>query len=160
MRSLDEFVPVLGSAPRQAEGALIEAIGQFWSVSLPADFVALVGAYGDASISGYLYLCGSRTLESYAAQMGPLLEESSTVPYSVLPTTAGALLWGNTLDGDQLFLVPHENGTWTVSVFRRQWHDFIDTDMCFSDWLYLALTGETATEWLPEWGPLPHPVET
>jgi len=27
------------------------------------------------------------------------------------------------------------------------------------DWLYPALTGEVATTWLPEWEPLPHPVE-
>ncbi|MBR7831484.1 hypothetical protein KDK95_34665, partial [Actinospica sp. MGRD01-02] len=142
------------------EGVLIEAIGRFWSVSLPADFGDVAGAYGDTSISGYLYLCGSRTLESYAARMGPLLEKSSTVPYAVLPTPGGALLWGNTLDGDQLFLVPHEDGTRTVSAFRRNWHDFIDTDMCFSDWVYLGLTGGAHTDWLPEWGPLPHPLET
>lgn len=160
MKKRDEFVPVLGVAPRQSEGALIEAIGQSWSVSLPADFVDIAGAYGDTSISGYLYLCGSRKLESYAARMGPLLERSSKVPYAVLPTAGGALLWGNTLEGDQLFLVPHENDTWTVSAFRRNWGDFIDTDICFSDWLYLALTGETATDWLPEWEPLPHPLET
>ncbi|HTJ71521.1 MAG TPA: hypothetical protein VL551_28520 [Actinospica sp.] len=138
---------------------MIAAIGQFWSVTLPTDFADVAGTYGDTTISGYLYLCGPRTLESYAAQMGPLLEKSSTVPYTVLPTLGGALLWGNTLEGDQLFLVPHENDTWTVSAFRRNWHDLIDTDMCFSDWLYLALTGGTATDWLPEWGPLPHAIE-
>jgi hypothetical protein len=156
MRALDEFAPVLGAPVRQADGALIEVIGQFWSVSLPSDYVEIIGAYGGTSISGYMYLCGSQTLESYAARMGPLLEKSRTVPYSVLPTEGGALLWGNTLEGDQLFLVPHDSGTWTVSVFRRNWHDFIETDMCFSDWLYLALTGEIGTDWLPEWGPLPH----
>ncbi|MBS2546608.1 hypothetical protein KGQ19_06985 [Catenulispora sp. NL8] len=137
-------------APRQNEAALIEAIGQFWAVSLPIDFVQVAGAYGDASISEYIYLCGSRTLESCAASMGPLLEQSSTVPHLILPTPDGALLWGNILEGDQLFLVPRENGAWTVSAFRRNWHDFIDTDMSFSDWFYLALTGQTGSDWLPD----------
>ncbi|MBB4944538.1 hypothetical protein F4556_000073 [Kitasatospora gansuensis] len=71
----------------------------------------------------------------------------------------GALLWGNTIEGDQLFLVPHENGSWTVSAFRRGWADWYDSDLCFSDWFHLALTGGTATDWLAEWEPLPHPIE-
>jgi hypothetical protein len=29
--------------------------------------------------------------------------------------------------------------------------------MCFSDRLYLALTGETGTEWLPAWDRCPIP---
>jgi hypothetical protein len=159
VRQLDEFVPVLGHPPHLAEGAAIEAIAQSWSVSLPADFVEVASAYGDASISEFLYLCGARTLESYAGKMGALLEQSRKVPHPVLPTAAGALLWGNTVEGDQLFLVQRDDGSWTVSAFRRNWGDFIETDMSFSDWLYLALTGGTATDWLPEWGPLPHAIE-
>jgi hypothetical protein len=108
VRALDEFVPLSGAPPRSAEGALIGVFAQFWSVSLPDDFLAVACAYGDAAFSGFIYLCGSRTLESYSARMGPLLEKNSTVPYSVLPSVGGALLWGITIEGDQLFLVPRE----------------------------------------------------
>lgn len=69
------------------------------------------------------------------------------------------MAWGNTIAGDQLFLVPREGGSWTVSAFRRGWADWHDTNLGFSDWLHLALSGGTATDWLPEWDQLPHPID-
>ena len=54
----------------------------------------------------------------------------------------------------------HANSRRTASASQCNWHEFIDTDICFSDRLHLALTGETATDWLPTWEPLPHPLET
>ena len=46
-----------------------------------------------------------------------------------------------------------------MSEFLRQRGEWYESGMEFSDWLYLALTGKAATRWLPEWEPLPHPVE-
>lgn len=159
MKTTSDFAPILGLPVRHDEGHLIEEVASAWSVTLPADFVAIAGAYGDAVISDYIYVCGARTLRKYADGMGRKLEASQTVPHTVLPTPGGALVWGNTIEGDQLFLVPHEGGAWTVSAFRRGWADWHDTDLGFSDWLYLALSGGTATDWLPEWEPLPHAID-
>ncbi|MER6251874.1 hypothetical protein ABT224_10945 [Streptomyces sp. NPDC001584] len=69
------------------------------------------------------------------------------------------MVWGNTGEGDQLFLVPHEDGSWTVSAFRRGWADWHDTGLGFSEWFHQALAGEIATDWLPEWDAGIHPLE-
>ena len=159
VKTVSDFVPLLGKPVREAEGHLIEEVARSWSVTLPEDFIAIAGAYGDLSISEFIFFCGARELRAYAAGMGPLMEECSDVPHPVLPSAGGALLWGNTIEGDQLFLVRREDATWTVSAFLRQWGEWYESDMEFSDWLYLALKGEVAAEWLPEWEPLPHPVE-
>ncbi|MCC9312511.1 hypothetical protein LN042_36595 [Kitasatospora sp. RB6PN24] len=159
MKTVSEFVPVLGAPVHASEAHLIRETATSWSVVFPEDFVEIAGAYGDGAISGYIYFCGARTLREYSERMGHLLEQSRSVPHVVLPTPGGALVWGNTVEGDQLFLVPREDGRWTVSAFRRGWADWHDTDLGFSDWFYLALAGETATDWLPEWEPLPHRLE-
>ncbi|WP_331721156.1 hypothetical protein [Streptomyces sp. NBC_00454] len=159
MKAVGEFARLLGAPVRSGEGELIEAIARNWSVEFPADFVEVAGAYGDTSISEYIYFCGARTLKEYANGMGRLLEESRTVPHLVLPTSGGALVWGNTIEGDQLFLVPHDDGSWTVSAFRRAWADWHDTTLGFSDWFHQALAGEIGTDWLPEWNAEIHPLE-
>ncbi|MFI0990249.1 hypothetical protein [Streptomyces exfoliatus] len=81
------------------------------------------------------------------------------MPCSVLPSPGGALLWGHTIEGDRLFLVPQAHGTWTVSAFRRGWGDWHDTGLGFGEWFRGALAGALATDWLPQWEPGPHPVE-
>jgi hypothetical protein len=159
MKTIEDFVPLLGRPVRDSDASALEQIGRSWGIALPADYLEIAGAYGDSVISDFIFFCGARTVETYAAQMGSLLEQSRTVPHLVLPSPGGALVWGNTIEGDQLFLVPHPNGGWTVSAFRRNWHDFYDSDLGFSDWFHLALTGEIGTDWLPEWAPLPHPVK-
>ena len=158
-RSAADFVAVLGSAPRSGDESALMEIGERWRVDLPADYVEVVGSYGDVLISEYIYLCGARNLESYAAGLGRMMEASETVGRPVLPSDNGVLLWGHTVEGDKMFLVPQSTGEWTVSAFRRNWHDWTDTGYCFSDWLYLALTGATGNDWLPEWDALPHLVE-
>ena len=158
-RSAADFVSILGPALRSGDEITLAAVGERWGISLPSDYVDVVGSYGDVLISEYMYVCGARNLESYAAGLGRMMEASATVGRPVLPSRHGVLLWGHTVECDKRFLVPHSNGEWTVSAFRRNWHDWIDTGHCFSDWLYLALTGATGTDWLPEWDALPHPVE-
>ncbi|MFI1280995.1 hypothetical protein ACH4U5_09580 [Streptomyces sp. NPDC020858] len=111
MKTISDFVPALGLPVRQDEGHLIEEIAPAWPVSLPEDFVAITGTHGDAAISDYIYCCGARTLRRYADGMGRRLEASRTVPHTVLPNPGGALVWGNTVEGDQLFLFPREGGS-------------------------------------------------
>lgn len=159
MKSASDFKSILGSPFRSNEESQVREIGNSWGVELPADFCEISGAYGDAAFSEFILLCGMRGLAEYSALMGPMLEKSLTVPHLILPTAGGALLWGNTVEGDQLFLVPQSGGKWTVSAFRRQWGDWYASDMEFGDWFHAALTGLVATDWLPQWGDLPHSHE-
>lgn len=154
-----DVTELLGPPVRAGDAMRLREIATDWGVQFPADFIEISGAYGDVMISDFIFLCGARELESYAQLMGRSMEESSTVPCPVLPSPGGALLWGNTIEGDQLFLVDRGQGRWTVSAFRRGWADWLDTDLEFGEWFTGVLAGEIATDWMPEWEPLPHPLE-
>jgi hypothetical protein len=127
-------------------------------VTFPEEYADLARVYGDVTISDYIFVFGPRTLASYVARMGPRMERSSYVPGDVLPSKGGMLLWGNTIEGDQLFLVDRGDGRWTVSAFRRNWADWYESDLTLLEWLRQALTGQIATDWLPEW-PRRHTIE-
>ncbi|MEV4558403.1 hypothetical protein AB0K51_15630 [Kitasatospora sp. NPDC049285] len=157
MRSVADFVEILGF-PIRSDSEDVCSVGAGWGIEFPSDFCEIAGAYGDATISEYIFFCGARRLEKYAMGMGRKLEQSRKVPELVLPSPGGALVWGNTLEGDQFFLVPRKGGKWTVSAFRRGWGDWYESDLEFSEWFYAALAGEIATDWLPEWGKMPHAV--
>ncbi|MEU1481184.1 hypothetical protein ACFYZ8_44025 [Streptomyces sp. NPDC001668] len=145
--------------PVRSDEKEIEAVAREWGVVFPPDFVSLAGAYGDTVICEYLLFCGARELVPYAARMGRLLEDSRTVPHRVLPTPGGALVWGNTIEGDQLFLVDRGDGRWTVSAFRRGWADWLDTDLEFGEWFPRMLAGEIETDWMPEWPTAPYELQ-
>jgi hypothetical protein len=154
-----DLVPLLGSPVRPGEGPLLAAIGKEWGVSFPRDFVEISGIYGDVVICEYLLFCGGRSIRAYADLMAAAMEESKTVPCRVLPSPGGALLWGNTIEGDQLFLIDRGEGRWTVSAFRRGWADWYDTDMEFGEWFPRMLAGEIETDWMPEWPAPPYDLE-
>ncbi|MER7180953.1 hypothetical protein ABT404_15950 [Streptomyces hyaluromycini] len=120
-------------------------------MTFPEEYVDFGRTYGDATISDFLFVCGPRTLQTYAASMGPRMERSPFVPGEVLPAKGGMLLWGNTVEGDQLFLVDRGDGRWTVSAFRRNWADWYESDLTLLEWLRRALTGQIAADWLPAW---------
>ncbi|MFD8019543.1 SMI1/KNR4 family protein [Streptomyces lavendulae] len=145
--------------PADDDAAVIQAVARDWGVALPADYVAVAAAYGDVMISDYVYFCGARNLRAYGEEWSRLLADSPSVPCPVLPSRDGALLWGHTIEGDRLFLLPQADATWTVSAFRRGWGDWHDTGLGFAQWFRGALAGALATDWLPQWAPGPHPVE-
>jgi hypothetical protein len=154
-----QLVQLLGPPLRSDGERLLDEVAGEWGVTFPRDYVEIAGAYGDVVISEFILLCGPRTLKSYTGIMGRPMEESDTVPCRVLPSPGGALLWGNTVEGDELFLVDRGAGRWTVSAFRRNWHDWLDTDLPFDEWFPRMLAGEIETDWMPEWPPLPHVLE-
>lgn len=139
--------------------AEIEVVARDWGVVLPGDYVAAAAAYGDVMISDYVYFCGARDLRTYGEGWSRRLAGSPSVPCPVLPSPGGALLWGHTIEGDRLFLVPQADGSWTVSAFRRGWGDWHDTGLGFGEWFRGALAGALATDWLPQWEPGPHSLE-
>jgi hypothetical protein len=124
--------------------------------------VQILSACGDSVISDYLTVYGPRTLgfggEFYGPGLpdGEILYDGDSIP--ILPTPGGLLLWGSSAEGDMLCLKLREPGRWTVSASLRNWFEWRDYDLDFSDWLHLALTGKICQDWLPEWGPLPHTV--
>ena len=150
MSAADILTPLLGLPPERATGTF-DALEREWGVTLPEEYVDFGRAYGDATITDFIFVCGPGTLAWYAATMGPRMERNPFVPGEVLPAKGGMLLWGNTLEGDQLFLVDRGDGRWTVSAFRRNWADWYRSDLTLLDWLRQALSGEIATDWLPEW---------
>ncbi|MFE2153569.1 hypothetical protein ACFXAO_26390 [Streptomyces lavendulae] len=156
--SLEDLL-VPPARPADDDAAVIQAVARDWGVALPADYVAVAAAYGDVMISDYVYFCGARNLRAYGEAWSRLLADSPSVPCPVLPSRDGALLWGHTIEGDRLFLLPQADATWTVSAFRRGRGDWHDTGLGFAQWFRGALAGALATDWLPQWAPGPHPVE-
>ena len=154
-----DVAELLGPPVRFGEGSRLQEVAREWGVEFPVDFVEVAGAYGDVGISEFIFLCGARKIRSYANGMGRRMEQSDSVPCRVLPSPEGALLWGNTVEGDQLFLVNRGQGCWTVSAFRRNWGDWLETDLEFGEWFTGVLAGEIETDWMPEWPPLPHALE-
>jgi hypothetical protein len=150
MPATDSLIPLLGQ-PRASSAEALEGLQRTWGVVFPEEYVAFAQGYGDATVSGFVSLCGPRTLESYAALMGPGLDAAPYVPGTVLPSPGGMLLWGNTVEGDQLFLVDRGEGRWTVSAFRRGWGDWYDSELTLVDWFRGVLTEEVAEDWFPEW---------
>ncbi|MGO4614304.1 hypothetical protein AB4305_08270 [Nocardia sp. 2YAB30] len=157
---LGKLNQILGPPVRQDEAGKVAQIGREWGVRLPPDFVEVAGAYGHTMIGEFIFLAGASSISSYAEEMGKHMDENPTVPCTVLPTPGGALLWGNTIEGDQLFLRHQDDERWTVSAFRRNDHDWLDTDHEFGEWFVGVLSGELETTWMPEWPPFPLDVET
>ncbi|MGW1940140.1 hypothetical protein ACWCP7_25620, partial [Streptomyces goshikiensis] len=80
--------------------------------------------YGDLMVDDFLYLFGPLTLEEKGEWMSGYVKrgESRLIVEPVLPEPGGMLHWGQTIDGDRLFLVPRGAADpWTVSAFRRNW---------------------------------------
>ncbi|GAA3834618.1 hypothetical protein GCM10022403_079260 [Streptomyces coacervatus] len=154
-----DLVQLLGRPMRPDSTKELDEVAADWGVRFPSDFVEIASRYGDVVICEYLLLCGGRSLRQYADLMAAAMEESRTVPHRVLPSPGGALLWGNTIEGDQLFLVDRGGGRWTVSAFRRNWHDWYDTDLEFGEWFPRMLAGEIETDWMPEWPTAPYELE-
>jgi hypothetical protein len=162
VRGAEEFASVLGTPLRPGDVTELEALGTLWGVTLPHDFLEIASAYGDSTISGYLTFNGPRTLGFKGELFGPGLPDWNVLydrdGIAVLPTPGGMLLRGSTIEGDMLCLKRRESGRWTVSASLRDWFEWRDYDLEFSDWFYLALLGRIGEDWLPEWGPLPHPL--
>ncbi|MGY4925645.1 hypothetical protein [Streptomyces sp. 900105755] len=155
-----ELVRLLGQPSRPDSKAALEEVAADWGVTFPRHFVGIAGSFGDVVVCEYLLLCGGPGLRGYAHLMAARMEEPSTVPCKVLPSSGGALLWENTVEGDQLFLVDRGGGRWTALAFRRNWHDWHDMDMEFGEWLPRVLAGEVETDWMPEWSAPPYELET
>jgi hypothetical protein len=156
---LSRLVPLLGGPVRHGDAERVARIGGSWGVTFPRDFTEVAGAYGNTMIGGFIFLAGASSIRSYAQLMGEDMEDNPTVPCAVLPAPGGSLLWGNTIEGDQLFLRPGDDGRWTVAAFRRNHHDWLETPHEFGEWFVGVLSGELETAWMPEWPPPPLDIE-
>ncbi|OIK28116.1 SMI1/KNR4 family protein [Streptomyces malaysiense] len=150
MSAPDALIPLLGQ-PSQRNIDTFETLERKWGVAFPREYVEFGRSYGDSTISEFIFVCGPKTLESYAERMSSRMERNPFVPRDFLPTKDGMLLWGNTVEGDQLFLVDRGNSEWNVAAFRRNWSDWYESELTLVEWLHLALTGQIASDWLPEW---------
>lgn len=148
MKSADVLVNVLGSPPRP-DGS--REFAQQLGVALPDDYVDFASSYGDALLDEFIFFAGSKTLMRLANGIGRDLEASDSIPGDVLPTKGGMLLWGHTIDGDQLFLKQQAEGQWTVSAWLRQRASWYETELGIIEWLKMAFDNEQSPDWLPVW---------
>ncbi|MFG3001923.1 hypothetical protein [Streptomyces sp. NPDC048340] len=157
--AFSELSNILGPSPLSG-GLNLRRVEEAWGISLPQEVHRLTEAYGDVMIDDYLFNYGSQTLQS----LGELMSEDvrngdGLVDDPVLPEKGGMLLWGHTIEGDKLFLVPRAAGAmWTVSAFCRTKGDWHETSLPLEEWLVQVFRGDIETEWLPEW-PHRHTVE-
>lgn len=159
MRTLQEFVPLLGAPLREADTREFEALGRRWGVDLPVDLLTVLSSYGDAVIASQIVLAGPRTLGLWGEELGPNLPagmDDESAP-KCLPQPGGLLLWGTTYDNDYLCLQGGASAEWTVTTYNGEHYRWEQTAMCFSDWFYDAVVGDSV-EIFPRWGehrPLP-----
>lgn len=160
MHTLGDFRSLLGQPLRDPEPTALDAVMAEWGVNPPREFLRMLTAYGDAEISGFVVLFGPKLLAKASGLFGPWLHDWETSKDSVplLPIEHGMILFGHTIEGDKLCLRPQKDARWTVSVSLRNWFEWRHSDKEFADWLYDALSGESETDWLPEWGPMPHTI--
>lgn len=153
MSVLKDLKSTLGASPWQAADRSFDVVEADWGMELPPDFKLVGQAYGDILISDFLYIYGPLTLTEKSSWMSACVRrgEVRVIPRPVLPDTDGMLMWGHTIEGDRLFLERKESNSWTVSAFRRNWHDWQEYDTSIIDWLTGVLTGQLASEWMPEW---------
>jgi hypothetical protein len=160
VRDYQDFLPILGSRVRNDGQSELAALAGQWNLELPAGFIQLTAAYGDAMYSGYLRIYGPRTLGFVGSFYGSVTDWDSDDLFGetdLLPEPGGILLWGDTVEGDMLCL-ENNLGDWRVAVSSKCIGSWKRYNLDFSDWLYGALRGDIATDWLPEWNTLPHSV--
>jgi hypothetical protein len=158
MSVIEVLGPLLGPPPVRLSHSF-EEVEHGWGIRLPDSYKEIGAAYGDALISDFIFICGPKSLQKYETRMGRLLRDNPLIPGAILPDPNGMLLWGNTIEGDQLFLVDNGSSGWTVSAWLRQWMSWYESNLPLADWLYQALSGQLGVEWLPEWES-PHTLET
>ncbi|MEU6377581.1 hypothetical protein [Streptomyces sp. NPDC046909] len=121
-------------------------------VELPEDLKEFCSLYGDTLISDFLFVFGAKFMAEKGVWMSDFVREGhSTIPNAVLPDSGGMLHWGHTVEGDKLFLEDRGSGRWTVSAFRRNWHDWYESEETLNDWLAGVFAGRLAVDWMPEW---------
>ncbi|MFD5548714.1 hypothetical protein ACFWJQ_18515 [Streptomyces goshikiensis] len=150
--SFDELSRILGPSPLP-ERALAD-VERAWETALPAEVQRVLQTYGDLMVDDFLYLFGPLTLEEKGEWMSGYVKrgESRLIVEPVLPEPGGMLHWGQTIDGDRLFLVPRGAADpWTVSAFRRNWGDWYETGLPLEEWLVGVFRGDNETDWMPEW---------
>lgn len=149
MSTKSTFRDILGDPLRSNDdvaGVLAE-----WNVAAPPAYIEFANGYGDAMLDGYIFFAGAKSLASLANGIGRDLEASDSVPGVVLPTRGGMLLWGHTVEGDQLFLVQRDASEWTVSAWLRQRATWYESELTIVEWLEIAFDNERSPNWLPLW---------
>jgi hypothetical protein len=121
-----------------------------FQVEAPADVKEFLEAYGSVRIWGYLFIFAPSALVDAQKHFGPSISRRSIIPEPLLPEAGGMLLWGSTVDADQLFLVQRPGG-WRVAAWLRQWAEWYESDLPLAEWMEAALSPELPVEWLPEW---------
>lgn len=140
------------------------ALGTEYGIILPDDYIEIAGWYGGSYISDFIYFESPGMVRDDINRDGSSVDGAYIVTlddfeHALLPEPGGVYRWGATAEGDILFLADRGEGRWTVSAFLRNWGEWFESDLGFADWFSRVLRGEMATDWMPEWPPLPHVVK-
>ncbi|MDN3020632.1 hypothetical protein [Streptomyces sp. S.PB5] len=142
---------ILGN-PSGRHESNFDAVENRLGVNLPEEVKELCSIYGDRLISGYIAVYGAESMVEKNVWMSDFVRGGhSTIPRVVLPDAGGMLHWGHSIEGDSFFLEDRGGGRWTVSAFRRNWHDWYESDEDVIDWLVDVFEGRHAADWMPEW---------
>lgn len=159
MSSFEELKDLLGAPPERA-AASFAAVERDLGVTLPDGLKQVCSRYGDTLISDYIFLFGKKSLVGKNVWMSDFVRGGHPViPRRILPDPGGMLHWGHSVEGDKFFLEDRGDGEWVVSAFRRSWGDWCEFEESVVDWLVGVFSGNSATDWMPEW-PKAHWFET
>ncbi|WP_042419062.1 hypothetical protein [Streptacidiphilus anmyonensis] len=152
MSSLDDLRSILGDplALDPDSDSIWSEIEADLSATVPDDARDFLNAYGGLMIEGFLAIHHPGALLDVHQDFGPQIIRNRRIPDPLLPSPGGMLIWGNTVDADQLFLVQRSGG-WRVAAWCRQWVEWYETELSLPAWISHALSPEQNVQWLPEW---------
>ncbi|MFI0539751.1 hypothetical protein ACH3VS_12830 [Streptomyces sp. WSLK1-3] len=149
--SLAQLKSLLG-VPAEGGGGSFDTAERALGITLPQEVKEFCSIYGDLLISDHIFIFGPKFMAEKGEWVSGLVREGHpTIPKPVLPDAGGMLHWGHSIEGDKFFLEDRGSGRWTVSAFRRNWHDWYESDETLTDWLLNIFSGRRDTDWMPEW---------
>ncbi|GAA0992020.1 hypothetical protein GCM10009555_080360 [Acrocarpospora macrocephala] len=132
---------------------------------LPADYVALIDAYGSVAFSEYLGVADARrdgngaTMGIHAREIGDSYrsfraEWPADYRFAAWPEPGGFLPWGNTIDGDHLgWLTEGEPDRWPVAIWPRHSDERV-IDLTMAEFLLGWFSGDLVDSELPDLAPV------
>src|SRR5690348_7931513 len=154
MSTFDLLESLLG-APNPQRQASVSAeiwreIEEDFSVELPDEVKRFLNSYGGIQVSEYISIFAPGAILDVHDIIGSSVTENPSIDEALLPTSGGMIIWGSTVNADQLFLVQRSGG-WSVAAWCRQWGEWYESPLGLAEWALQAFSPESDIFWLPKW---------